>query len=57
MREFTEQFFDLLLDLDSNWRVCGVRADYKNREVFIDIEHTGKQAECILKQRKFSKYS
>ena len=46
MREFTEQFFDLLLDLDDNWRVSGVRSDYKNREVFIDIEHTGKQAEC-----------
>jgi len=46
MREFTEQFFDLLLDLDDNWRVSDVRSDYKNREVFIDIEHTGKQAEC-----------
>ena len=44
MREFTEQFFDLLLDLDGNWRVTTVRSNYKDREVFIDIEHVGKQA-------------
>ena len=36
MREFTEQFFDLLLDLDGNWRVTTVRSNYKDREVFID---------------------
>ena len=46
MREFTEQFFDLLLDLDANWRVTTVRSNYKDREVFIDIEHVGKQACC-----------
>ena len=27
MREFTEQFFDLLLDLDGNWRVTTVRSN------------------------------
>ena len=27
MREFTEQFFDLLLDLDANWRVTTVRSN------------------------------
>ena len=46
MREFSEQFFDLLLDLDANWRVTTVRSNYKDREVFIDIEHVGKQACC-----------
>ena len=30
MREFTEQFFDLLLNLDGNWRVTTVRSNYKD---------------------------
>ena len=46
MREFTEQFFDLLLDLDGNWRVTTVRSNDKDMEAFIDIEDVGKQAWC-----------
>jgi hypothetical protein len=31
MQEFTEQFFDLVLNLDDNWKVDLVIADYKIR--------------------------
>jgi len=46
MQEFTEQFFDLVLDLDENWQVVSVKADYKKKEVEIDIDYIGKKAEC-----------
>ena len=42
---FTRQFFDLLLDLNENWKVSSVDADYKKEEVYIDIEYIGKKAE------------
>ncbi len=45
MQEFTEQFFDLVLDLDDNWRVDTVKADYTKKEVEIYITHIGKEAE------------
>ena len=43
---FIHQFFDLLLNLDENWQVKQVEADYKLSEIKIIIEFTGKQAEC-----------
>ena len=33
MQEFTEQFFDLILNLDSNWKVEKVVGDYRLKEV------------------------
>lgn len=43
---FTHQFFDLLLNLDEDWQVTKVDADYRLSDVNITIEHMGKQAEC-----------
>jgi len=43
---FTHQFFDLLLNLDDNWQVKTVEADYKSSYITIIIEYIGKQAEC-----------
>ena len=42
---FTRQFFDLLLDLNENWKVSSVDADYKKEEVYIKIEYIAKKAE------------
>lgn len=39
---FTHQFFDLLLHLTDDWQVIDVRANYKLKEVFIDIKYIGK---------------
>src|SRR5699024_7624648 len=38
------QFFDLLLNLDDNWQVDNVEADYSKEEVYIQIKHIGKRA-------------
>ena len=46
MQEFTEQFFDLILNLDSNWKVENVVGDYRLKEVEIKISFIGKKAEC-----------
>lgn len=46
MQDFTSHFFDLLLDLDENWRVDNVKANYKEKEVDIEVSYIGKQAEC-----------
>lgn len=46
MQDFTSQFFDLLLDLDENWRVDNIQANYKEKEVDIEVSYIGKQAEC-----------
>lgn len=46
MKEFTEQFFDLLLELDENWKVDTVKADYKEKEVEIHISYIESKAEC-----------
>ncbi len=43
---FTHQFFDLLLNLDDNWQVKNVTADYKTEEITIEISFIGKQATC-----------
>jgi len=43
---FTYQFFDLLLQLDSDWQVEEVDADCTSNEVYITIRHIGKTAEC-----------
>lgn len=45
MQDFTSQFFDLLLDLDENWRVDNIQANYKEKEVDIEVSFIGKQAE------------
>ena len=46
MQEFTEQFFDLVLNLDDNWKVDLVKADYNNKIVEIHITFIGTKAEC-----------
>jgi hypothetical protein len=46
MQEFTEQFFDLVLNLDDNWKVDLVTSDYKNKIVEIGIIFIGSKAEC-----------
>lgn len=33
MQDFTSQFFDLLLDLDENWQVDNIQANYKERKL------------------------
>jgi transposase len=43
---FTHQFFDLLLNLDDNWQVKNVLADYKKEEITIEISFIGKKAMC-----------
>lgn len=43
---FTHHFFDLLLNLDENWQVKKVEADYKLSDVKLIIEYIGKQAQC-----------
>jgi transposase len=46
MSGYTEQFFDLALGLDDNWRVDEVIANHKKKEIEVFITHVGKQAEC-----------
>ena len=46
MQEFTSQFFDLILNLDSNWKVEKVIGDYRLKEVEIKITYIGNTAEC-----------
>lgn len=43
---FTQQFFDLLLNLDEDWQVTGVDADYKSEEITININHVSVEALC-----------
>lgn len=43
---FTHQFFDLLLNLEEDWQVKNVEADYRLSDIKITIEFIGKQAEC-----------
>lgn len=43
---FTEQFFDLALELDDNWRVDKVLANYKLKEIEVFVSYIGNQAEC-----------
>lgn len=43
---FTHQFFDLLLNLEEDWQVKKVEADYRLSDIKIIIEFVGKQAEC-----------
>jgi len=43
---FTHQFFDLLLNLDDDWQVKDVRANYNTSEVTIEMEYLRKKAEC-----------
>lgn len=43
---FTHQFFDLLLNLDEDWQVKKVEADYKSSDIKIIVEFIGKHAEC-----------
>ncbi|MFW6099777.1 MAG: helix-turn-helix domain-containing protein [Bacteroidota bacterium] len=42
---FSEQFFDLLLDFDDNWKVERVYANIKTEEVDVFVEYIGKEAE------------
>jgi transposase len=43
---FTHQFFDLLLNLDSDWQVSKVEADYLVSDIKIVIKFIGKRALC-----------
>lgn len=43
---FTNQFFDLLLNLGDDWKVTNVTANYKIEEITIKIEYVAEQAEC-----------
>jgi len=43
---FTHQFFDLLLNLDDNWKVLKVEADYAISDIKIVIKFIGKRALC-----------
>jgi transposase len=43
---FTNQFFDLLLNLGDDWKVTNVIANYKIEEITIKIEYVAEQAEC-----------
>ena len=43
---FTHQFFDLLLNLEEDWQVKNVEADYKLSDINITIEFIGKQVKC-----------
>ena len=42
---FTHQFFDLLLNLEDNWQVKNVEADYKLSEINVFIDFIGNQSE------------
>lgn len=43
---FTHQFFDLLLNLNEDWQVYEVDANYNNDEVRIKIQFIGKHIDC-----------
>ena len=43
---FTHQFFDLLLNLDANWQVVKVEADYAISDIKIVIKFIGKKVHC-----------
>ncbi len=43
---FTHQFFDLLLNLDYNWQVTDVIADYNTEEITIKVKYIAKRAVC-----------
>ena len=43
---FTNQFFDLLLNLSEDWRVKKVEADHAVPKITIEMEYIGKKAEC-----------
>lgn len=56
MKEFTEQFFDLVLNLDSSWKVEDVKGDYKLKEVEIKISYIGAKAVCPQSHDLYSIY-
>lgn len=43
---FTEQFFDLLLNLNEDWKVSNVKANYNSEELTIQIDYIAKEAIC-----------
>lgn len=43
---FTDQFFDILLNLDENWKVIDVVSNIKQQEIRIEISYIGSQALC-----------
>ncbi len=45
---FTHQFFDILLNLDDNWQVYDVDANYKEEDVIIKIKYIGKEVVCPI---------
>jgi len=53
---FTHQFFDLLLNLDDNWQVYEVDADYNTEEVRIKIKFIGKHIDCIETLKAYKIY-
>jgi transposase len=53
---FTNQFFEILLNLDDNWQVSDVSANHKKEDVIIKIKYIGKQAECPKTMEQLSIY-
>ena len=45
---FTHQFFDILLNLNHDWQVYDVDANYKEGDVIIKIKFIGKEVECPI---------
>ena len=43
---FSEQFFDLLLDLGDDWKVDEVKMNFILEEVDIFVSYIGTKAEC-----------
>ena len=42
---FSEQLFDLILNLDDEWKVELVKANFKTEEVDVYVEYIGKEAQ------------
>ena len=41
MMEFTETFFNLLIDFGDEWRIVKVESDHKLKEIYLDVEYCG----------------
>lgn len=41
----TDKFYDILLNLDNNWKVVGTRTDIREKEIEIYVEYIGKEGE------------
>ncbi len=53
---FTHQFFDILLNLDQDWQVYDVDANYKEEDVIIKIKYIGKEIRCPITSDMYKIY-